>query len=367
MKNFDLIVFSHLRWEFVFQRPQHLISRFAKDRKVLFVEELIQFSETDKETANIITPSQNITVIQPKIPYESMSTDVIPIVKEQIKKNELQNTVLWFYAPMYSDVIGHIPHTLVIFDCMDELAAFKNAPAALIEKESFLLSKADIVFTGGKSLYESKKKKHHNVYCFPSSVDQKHFAKALSDETPVPEDIAAIKKPIVGYYGVIDERIDIPLLKGIAEMKKDISFVMIGPIVKIQESDLPKRDNIFYLGGKKYDELPQYLKAIDITMMPFALNESTKFISPTKTLEYMAAYKPIISTPIYDVVRDYKKQVSIVNTIEEFSEAIDHYLDESEEDKNIREKHQKEILNKTSWDNTYNEMLKIINLSLKTA
>lgn len=361
MSNYDLVVFSHLRWEFVFQRPQHLLNRFAQSRKVLFVEEPIPFDDNNKGTANILSKSENLTVLQPRISWGNMTTEIIPLVTAEMKHLEIATPVLWFYAPMYSQVIENIPHSLIIFDCMDELKAFKGAPPALLDNEKYLLSKADIVFTGGKSLYDSKKKVHNNVYCFPSSVDRNHFAQSLDKNTNIPEDIANLKKPTIGFYGVIDERIDLELLQNIAKKLPKVSFVMIGPVVKINEADLPRLHNIHYLGAKKYDELPRYLKGIDIAFMPFALNESTKFISPTKTLEFMAALKPIISTPIYDIVRDYKNEVVIVSTAIEFIQAINNYIKETSEQKYKREKLQSEVIDRTSWDKTYIAISEIIN------
>jgi glycosyltransferase involved in cell wall biosynthesis len=277
-----------------------------------------------------------------------------------MEKLGMDKYIVWFYSAMFIDILPRLNASLVVYDCMDELSAFKGAPPQLISKEKQLLTIADVTFTGGKSLFESKKKIADNVYCFPSSVDQKHFEKSLKKDTEIPEDIKHLDKPVVGFYGVIDERIDLELLENIAKAMPEVSFVMIGPVVKINENDLPKQKNIHYLGGKKYQELPAYLKGIDIAMMPFALNESTKFISPTKTLEFMAAYKPIISTPIYDVVRDYKNEVAIVKNTEEFVEAIKKYMNETKAQKTKRVALMKAVLKRTSWDNTVDQMENIM-------
>lgn len=359
-KEYDLVVFCHLRWEFVTQRPQHLISRIGKDRKALFVEEPIGFDETNKGTANVIQPSENITVIQPRIPWENMFEEMTPIVREYMQKLNINKPIVWFYSAAFLPMKDKIESSLVVYDCMDELSAFKGASPDLIEKEKELIRSADVVFTGGKSMYESKSKIGNNVHCFPSSVDRKHFEKALDESTEIPEDISSLNKPIVGYYGVIDERIDLDLLDKISSDVPDVTFLMIGPVVKIDESDLPRNPNIVYPGGKKYEELPNYLKFIDICMMPFAMNESTKFISPTKTLEYMVACKPIISTPIYDVVRDYSDVVKIVENSDEFVAAIQYYLNETNDEKQKRQELQKDIIEKTSWDNTANEMMRLM-------
>lgn len=348
----DLVVFSHLRWEFVTQRPQHIIGRFAKDRKVLFVEEPIGYDSRCEGRANIVRINQNLTVLQPCINHYNMIDELEPIVLEYMQRLDIKEPNLWFYSAAFHEMTQRIPHRGVIYDCMDELSAFKGASKTLIAQEKALLQKADVVFTGGKSLYEAKQRLSKHVFCYPSSVDQGHFEKALSAATVVPSDIASIQHPIVGYYGVIDERIDLKLLDQIAQLRPDVSFVMIGPVVKINEHELPRRSNLHYLGSKPYNDLPAYLKAFVIAMMPFALNEATEFISPTKTLEYIAALKPVISTPIFDVKRDYSKVLSIVSNAPEFLAAIDHYLHENANDVIKRKQEYACILQAVSWDKT---------------
>lgn len=349
-QSYDMIVFCHLRWQFVYQRPQHIISRLAKDLKILFIEEPVGFANGEENTAHLIEVSPQLHVLQPKV---KSIKDISNILSKYVSDSKI--SIGWFYSAAFSVLLPEINFETIIYDCMDELSLFKGAPQELIDQEKFLISSADIVFTGGKSLYESKKKMHENAFCFPSSVDESHFAKALNG-IDVPADIASIEAPIVGYYGVIDERIDMELLKATAGKSPKISFVMIGPLAKIEDSDLPKAANIHYLGMKSYEELPGYLKAFDIAMMPFALNDSTKFISPTKTLEYMAAGKPIISTKIKDVVTDYSDCVSLIENASQFCDAISKSSVESQEN-NVA---YKQILANTSWDATVDKMSTII-------
>jgi hypothetical protein len=200
---YDMIVFCHLRWEFVYQRPQHLISRLSKNMKVLFVEEPIAKSPGAKDTYTTINITENIDVFKPKV---DDIEDIALLLKKFLKSNK--PVIGWFYSSSFSPLLTVINFETVIYDCMDELSLFKGASKHLINQEKFLLSHADIVFTGGKSLFESKKNLHSNVYCFPSSVDETHFAKAQNG-IEVPSDIFFLKNPIVGYYGVIDERIDL--------------------------------------------------------------------------------------------------------------------------------------------------------------
>ena len=348
---YDMIVFCHLRWQFVYQRPQHIISRMAKEFKVLLIEEPIGFNDEEENSAqiNIITP--HLHVLQPKVRSIEAIAKILP---KYISNQKVP--IGWFYSASFSPLLQELQFETVIYDCMDELSLFKGAPQQLIDQEKFLLSNADIVFTGGKSLYESKKVMHNKVYCFPSSVDERHFAKALNG-IAIPEDIANIKSPIIGYFGVIDERIDLDLIGESAQKMPDVSFVMIGPLAKIDDADLPKSENIHYLGMKTYNELPGYLKAFDIAMMPFALNDATKFISPTKTLEYMAAGKPIISTKIKDVVRDYENCVKLVETSDDFCKAVSEI---AKTDLTAIRNSYGNILKNTSWDTTAAKMNTII-------
>jgi len=348
---YDMIVFCHLRWQFVYQRPQHIISRLASNMKVLFVEEPVHHHHDDNSSGNLMVITEKLHVLQPYVKDIESIIDILPVY---LKNKTVP--VGWFYSASFSPLLEKINFETVVYDCMDELSLFKGAPVHLINQEKYLMAHADIVFTGGKSLYESKRQLHSNVYCFPSSVDEEHFAQALNGISPA-ADIASLSKPIVGYYGVIDERIDLDLLHKCAKKLHDVSFVMIGPLAKIEDADLPKENNIHYLGMKSYNELPNYLKAFDIAMMPFALNDATKYISPTKTLEYMAAGKPIISTKITDVVRDYSDSVTLIENDGEFCDAIETLLTKNSLE---MEMEYNKILEKTSWNSTADKMESII-------
>lgn len=340
---YDMIVFCHLRWDFVYQRPQHLISRFSKDYKILFVEEPFPHSN-GSSNFNIEEINSNLHVLKPNV---QNIHEIGNLLKQNLSQSEF--AVGWFYSAAFVDVLEDLKFENIVYDCMDELTLFKGASEKLIQQEKDLLEKANVVYTGGKSLYESKMKKHDNVHCFPSSIDNDHFSKAINQFKNRPADMENIPEPIVGYYGVIDERINLELLEKTAKKSPETSFVMIGPICKINESDLPRAENIYYLGMKSYEELPHYLQFFDIAMMPFALNDATKFISPTKTLEYMSAMKPIISTRIHDVERDYAHCLELIDDADDFIKAIKNY------NKDFKHDYQ-EILNKTSWDNTVEQM-----------
>ena len=358
--DFDVLCFSHLRWDFVYQRPQHLMNRFARGSRVFVFEEPVF---TDGAASLEVTPRDgNVLVALPKLPHGLEAGEISKLlrsfVNELISSHEITDHISWYYTPMMREFSDHLTPMAVVYDCMDQLSAFKNAPPDLITRERELLSAADVVFTGGQSLYEAKKDSHRSVHPFPSSIDVPHFAKAL-DIDREPDDMAGIPSPRIGFIGVIDERMDIGLLERIAQLRPDWHYVMIGPIVKIDENDLPKRANIHYLGAKSYDELPNYIGTWDVAMMPFAMNESTRYISPTKTPEYLAAGRPVVSTPIRDVVRPYGDLglVHIASTPEEFVGAIEAALDS---DTATRRAKANEFLSNMSWDTTFSSMLRLI-------
>ena len=327
-----LLCFSHLRWNFVFQRPQHLMGRFAKDMNVLYWEEPVDVGprETPFLQVRKAEDCANVRVIVPHLPEglsEERREDALKRLLDAHVASVRGPLIAWYYTPMMLAFSIHLETDAVVYDCMDELSKFRFAPEKLLDLEADLIARADLVFTGGSSLYEAKKDRHPSVHCFPSSVDRAHFAKARNTLAE-PADQAELKRPRLGFYGVIDERFDIDLLRQAAEMRPDWSFVMVGPVVKIAEEELPRAANIHYLGSKTYEELPAYLAGWDVALMPFAMNESTQFISPTKTPEYLAGGKPVVSTPVRDVVRHYGhlQGVQIAADADGFVRACDQAL-----------------------------------------
>lgn len=303
-----LVCFSHLRWDFVFQRPQHLMTRFAQDRSVLYWEEPeVRDTQTAPELRLRRCDGSLVVVATPLLPpgLDAPAQDAAlrQLLDTYLAGQDVELT-RWYYTPMMLGFSRHLDEACTVYDCMDELANFRFAPPELTARERELFSLADVVFTGGHSLYEAKRDRHHNIHPFPSSVDREHFSLART-MTEAPEDQAAIPGRRLGFYGVIDERMDLDLIAALADARPDWSLVMVGPVVKIDPAQLPRRTNIHYLGGKTYDVLPTYLAGWDVALMPFAINESTRFISPTKTPEYLAGGKPVVSTPITDVARHY--------------------------------------------------------------
>ena len=361
-----LLCFSHLRWNFVFQRPQHLMSRFGRDMTVIYWEEPVDIGP--KETAYLQVREAegvaNVRVVVPHLP-EGIAEDVREATLARLLDAHLGSLggrlIAWYYTPMMLPFSGHIEADVTVFDAMDELSKFKFAPARLLQLEQELIDRADVVFTGGSSLYEAKKDRHDNIHCFPSSVDRCHFAKARGKQFD-PADQEELPKPRLGFYGVIDERFDIDLLDQVAAMRPDWTFVMVGPVVKISEDDLPRRHNICYLGSKTYDQLPAYLGGWDVALMPFAMNESTQFISPTKTPEYLAGGKPVVSTPIKDVVRHYGQLqgVQIAATPDEFVAGCEKALELAHHPENGWLAEADLLLSATSWDTTQARMAGLI-------
>ena len=362
----DLVCFSHLRWNFVFQRPQHLLSRFAKVFRLFYVEEPI-FQELD-DTLTITLTKENVFVIVPHLKRgkgeNSIDQRQETLLRNMFHSLNLKKYIFWYYTPMALSFTSTFNPEVVIYDCMDELSAFKFAPPSLKKNEAELFQKADVVFTGGHSLYEAKKHSHNNIHPFPSSIDKEHFLKGrlkMSD----PADQLKIPHPRIGFYGVVDERMDIELIGKVAEMRPGWHLVIIGPIIKIDPAILPKHSNIHYLGAKTYDELPSYLGGWDIAIIPFALNESTRFISPTKTPEYLAAGKPVISTSIHDVVHPYgiNNLVHIADSKTEFIDAAEKILNDA--DKNSWLTKVDEFLANVSWNDTWNKMMALIDEKVK--
>ncbi len=356
-----MVCLSHLRWDFVYQRPQHLLSRFARQgRRVFFIEEPI-FGE-GAARLDMSLRDDGVCVVVPHLPqsFAGQETDGVmqTLLDRLYQEQAIRECVLWYYTPMAIRWSRHLQPLAVIYDCMDELSAFRGAPLALREREQELFEFADLLFTGGQSLYEAKREHHPQPYAFPSSIDAPHFAQArgITDE---PEDQARIPHTRLGFCGVIDERMDLELLDAVAEARPDWQLIIVGPVVKIDPDELPRRANIHYLGGKKYQELPAYLAGWDVALLPFARNESTRFISPTKTPEYLAAGLPVVSTSIRDVVRPYGEAgfVHIADTALEFVAAVEEAL---QEDATERIRTVDAFLSQTSWDRTWRRMNELI-------
>jgi UDP-galactopyranose mutase len=366
-----LVCFSHLRWNFVWQRPQHLMARFARAMPVVFVEEPEIGGPAERLAIAI---HDGVTVLTPHLPTGSRGFG--PTVNAAIARliapaivppGDGRPPILWLYTPM---ALGAAPAAcergLVVYDAMDELANFRGAPKGLAAWEDALLARADLVFAGGPSLYEARRHRHPAVHCFPSGVEIEHFARAANGIAR-PADLNALPKPIVGFFGVIDERIGLGLLDAVAARRPNWTLAMIGPVAKIAAADLPRRPNLVWLGKRDYAALPNCLACFDVAMLPFARNAATRFISPTKTLEYLAGGKPVVSTPLADVVALYGDVVRVAATPEAFVAAIEEALAESAPARAARRERSRALLASMSWDRIAAEMLARIDAALAAA
>jgi UDP-galactopyranose mutase len=364
----DIICFSHLRWNFVFQRPQHLLTRWAKESRVFYFEEPVIGNYESNFLKTIYSKNLKLTVITPHIKENTSENDINlylkDSVREIIKWYDISDYLLWYLTPMAVEFTGDLHPKTIVYDSMDELSAFKGAHPNMLKNENTLFKMADVVFTGGYHLYEFKKNRHHNIHPIPSSIDQAHFESGLGSNDPA--DQAQIPFPRVGFFGVLDERLNIELLDGLAHKMPDYHFIMIGPVVKIDPASLPRHENIHYLGQKSYQELPLYLAHWDVAFLPFAKNESTRFISPTKIPEYLSANKPVVSTSIRDVIVPYGEMgmVEIADTVDDFSSAIIRMMKQKE---NANwQKMVKEHLRTNSWDLTWSKMKNIIYTTIES-
>ena len=363
-----LIVQSHLRWDFVWQRPQQLLSRFARKAPVLFIEEPIFLDDASRDRIEITMPLRNIVRAIPRLrgemrgDYDAAIAQVRELVLREIGPlgrldGLFSNAVQWFYTPMPAPaMLGAFNEIGVVYDCMDELSQFRGAPADLVRRERLLLANADVVFTGGYKLFTAKSAHHSNVHFFGCGVDVQHFSTARSSDTSIPAD-ARFESPVAGYFGVIDERLDYELIRALAERHPELTVVMVGPTAKVDPDELPNAANIHWLGQRSYEELPRYVKGFDVCLMPFAINEATEYINPTKTLEYMAAGKPIVSTPVADVVRNFTPIVTVADNVDDFVAAVMRDASSSDE---TRIADGIEMASHSSWESIVGKMRALI-------
>lgn len=355
-----LIVFSHLRWNFVYQRPQHLLSRLARHWRVVFVEEPM-LGEAEQRLERF-SPTEGVEVWRPHVNGDApgFHDDHISVLQEfiadAIREEKITDYWIWFYTPMAVPLAAGLNPSGIVYDCMDELTLFKNAPRQLVQRENVLFKEADLVFTGGPSLYNSKKARHPSVHCFPSSVDAKHFTGASGDHALQ----VGVPRPRLGYCGVIDERINMALIDAMATAHPEWQIVMVGPVVKIDPNGLPRQKNIHWLGQQSYNDLPAFICGWDACLMPFALNEATRFISPTKMLEYMACGRPSVSTSIRDVVEPYGHVISIADTPEDYVAACEVILARAPAQQAAHSAELAQAIARTSWDRTAQAMANLI-------
>ena len=365
---YGIVVFSHLRWGFVWQRPQQFLSRFAKKHQILFVEEpFFDRPEGSEPEVTYHRVMPNVTVACPHVPGSWNRNPQLPQKLREFTRTAIDHMnedgtfdkpLLWYYSPMDSAwSLGYFENRGVVYDSMDELSQFTGAPRALVDNENRLMDYADVVFAGGYELSLKKKKRHDNVHFFGCGVEYSHFSQAQEASTTIPPDIDFMDRPILGWFGVVDERVDYNMVGEMARQRPNWCFAMVGPVVKVDPNLLPHFPNLYWLGQRDYSVLPNYCKAFDICMMSFAINAATEYINPTKALEYLATGRPVISTPVKDVVRQYSDLVDIVKTPEEFIAAAERALKDPPRDRIQRGI---EKAKECSWETTVSTMQNII-------
>lgn len=363
-----LFVFSHLRWDAAHQRPQHLLSRLAEHYKVCFFEE--QVFRPGESGVECSRPQANITVCKPHTPLDvaGFHEDNLPYLKQILRDLSADDEpcLVWFYTPMAMPLLDELHASLVVYDCMNEAAASRKTPPQWLKHEAALLRRADIVFASEPGVYDAKKERHPNVHCFPSSVDVEHFAQALDHANAHPAH-RQIPGPRLGFYGVIDERFDTALVASLAEAHPQWQIVLAGPVLGVNPAQLPRHDNIHYLGQQPYEALPQLLAGWDVCVMPYAVHAPVGFINPTRSLGYMAAEVPIVSTPVRDVADLHDDVVAIADTPERFIAACEAALLLSPQERKAHLARMRDKLARTSWDATADAMRALITQHVQLA
>src|SRR5581483_2571840 len=332
LNDYSLIVHSHLQWDWVWQRPQQFISRLSHKHRVLFVEapEICADTAATEVQLRQVDQFPNVHVVKITVPA-NRSTDLHWVDQERGRavesllsgplRQKFSSIIQWFYDPMAATAFaGRFNEQLIVYDCMDELSLFRGAAPELVQRERELLRVADVVFAGGPKIWRAKRKLNRNCFCYGCGVDAEHFGRARDPKLVVAKELTDVPRPVFGYIGVVDERIDYDLLAKLADSTKG-SIAMVGPSTKIDIRDLPRRNNLHWIGGRQYTDLPSYAKAFDVCIMPFAMNEATRFINPTKALEYMATGRPIVSTPVEDVIAQFNDVITIADGEATFAEA----------------------------------------------
>jgi glycosyltransferase involved in cell wall biosynthesis/cold shock CspA family protein len=385
--DYGIIVHCHLRWDFVWQRPQHLMSRLSKSHPILFLEDAMALPDDPDSKGQprmqITRISDTLTVARPLLlprtgdPEKDVEIDrengeallrLLDTTVHELKERDPKNwgrIVHWMYNPLAVWLKDRYSPIAAAYDCMDELANFKDGTQVLKEKEAELMSCADVVFTGGPSMYQARRDKHANVHQFNSGVDVEHFQKALDPQTTVPDDAASLKHPVLLYYGVIDERMGWDNLEAVCDAHPEWSVLMVGPLAKITEDDLLRRPNLFYTGQRGYEDLPGYLKASDVTLVPFALSDATRYLSPTKTLEYFAARRPVVSTPIIDIVEHYADAARVADTPQAFVKACEAALNTTDPEYQSRLDNGEKYAQANTWDSIEQRMRQLLDQAVE--
>ena len=363
----DLVCLSRVRWQSTFQRTQHLMTRYARQRRVFFVE--APLVDDALETRITVEVCDGVHVVVPHLPRAFGETESIAAQRAALEqlfaRERIDRYVLWYDTPLALRFSSHLTPAGVAYDCIDALSTFEGPATDLTALERELMRRADVVFAAGQSLYEARTAQHPNIHAVPGSVDVAHFA-AARQHGQDPPDQKPIPRPRLGFFGVLDGGLDIPLLQGLADARPDWQLVMIGPVVKIDRRDLPRRPNIHYLGPRAYADLPRYIGGWDVALLPLARNDATRYIDPTQTPAYLAAGRPVVSTSIRDVVSPYGERglVHVADTVTEMVRACNAALREPAE---FRRTRADAFLSGMSWDRTWSRTAALLDAATAPA
>lgn len=357
-----IVAFCHLAWDGVWQRPQQLLSRLAARHPVLFVECYCAEVEPAALRSHVAPGHPNVTVLQMLLPAARWADgDFIDAERRRLLQvfrrgdlGKFNDPILWFNDPMAVVAFaGHCGERAIVYDCMDELAQFHGAPPGIVDRERDLLLMADAVFCGGRKMRDKRKPYNPHCYFYGTGVDSEHFGRARSEALATDPAIAALTGKVLGYFGVIDERIDYELLARLADALPRCSIAMVGPTAKIDAAALPLRRNLHWLGRRDYADLPAITKGFSVCLMPFARNAATEFINPTKALEYMATGRPIVSTAIDEVRTNFGHVCRIARSVGEF---IAFCSDELERPSRLRVRRGLQLAAENTWEAITAEM-----------
>ncbi len=363
------LIYSQVCWWGVWQRPQEVAKGMTEYHRVLYISP-VQVHEClmrypDWKFIERIDKGRGITVFSPMIFSGHYRWGLIFRINRLLILSELrwllrkERPVIFFTnSPFVDYLVPRLRTSKVIYDVIDDFTAFDWAPQNASRMERYLLSSADIVFTGTYALYKKKKSFCKDATFIPCGVDFSRFQRPEdTNPEPEPEDIQGLPRPIIGYAGTLSERIDTSILSGLAERLPDASIVLIGPVHRSLGRP-PRAHNIHYLGLKRHEELPAYLHRFDVALLPFRLTKAAMAINPVKTLEYLAAGCVVVSTAIPDVERFYADVVVIASNPEEFVEKVTFVLHTHNEE---RIKRGIEFARRASWQKMVDDMEQIIN------
>ena len=356
-----LIVLSHIRWSFVCQRPQHLLTRLASWFDVYVVEEPVF---VDGEPALMSATHQNgVEVLTPRTRefasgfHDSQLNALRPLLAEFMASRGLGEPLVWLTTPMALPLVADLEPLAVVYDCLDDVAAPGNAEPVRAAREKALMQLADIVLNGGPSAHALRHGTHPRLHCLAGAVDAAHFAPEHLDGDDVESSVAAelhrgLPRPRLGFFGVVDQRLDLALVAGLAERRPDWQFVMAGPVVGLDPATLPRRPNLRWAGLQRYEALPHLMSHWDVCLLPFVVDETTRLLNPTQTLEYLAGGKPGVGTPVPDLVSLHGAAVRIAADVDGVVAAVQALLDEPAPARAERRARAQAQVDAGSWDVT---------------